>query len=73
MLKDSGYAIYENLTKQRAELYKLAKDIGGNGNVWTRDGIIFSVNHEKMVFHVNTRADLGNVKPKQQDADQAWM
>ena len=62
-LKDSGHAIYENLTKQRAELYKLAKNIGGNRNVWTRDGIIYSVNHEKKVFRVNTRADLENIKP----------
>ena len=72
-LKDSGHAIYENLTKQRAELYKLAKNIGGNRNVWTYDGIIFSVNHEKKVFHEITRADLENIKPKQQEADQAGM
>ena len=68
-LKDSGHAIHENLTKQRAELYKLARSIGGNRNVWTRDGTIFSVNHENKVFHVNTRADLENIKPKQQEAD----
>ena len=68
-LKDSGHAIYENLTKQRAELYKLARSIGGNRNVWTRDGTIFSVNHENKVFRVNTRADLENIKPKQQEAD----
>ena len=28
-LKDSGHAIYENFMKQRAELYKLARNIGG--------------------------------------------
>ena len=70
-LTDSGHAIYKNLTKQRAELYKLAKNIGGNRNVWTRDGVIFSVNHEIKVFRVITRADLENIKPKQQEADQA--
>ena len=57
-LKDSEHAIYENLTKQRAELYKLAESIGGNRNMWTCDGTIFSVNHENKVFPVNTRADL---------------
>ena len=31
--------------------------------MWTRDGIIFQVNHEKKVFRVNTRADLENIKP----------
>ena len=72
-LKDSGHAIYENLRKQRAELYKLARSIGGNRNVWTRDGTIFSVNHENRVFHVNTRADLENIKPKQQEADKVGM
>ena len=35
-LKDSGHAIYENITTQRAELYKLAKNIGGNINVCWR-------------------------------------
>ena len=39
--------------------------------MWTRDGIIFSVNHEKKVFRVITRAGLENIKPKQQEADQA--
>ena len=72
-LKDSGHAIYENLTKQRAELYKLAKSIGGNRNVWTCDGTIFSVNHENKVFCVNTRADLENIKSKQEEVDQAGM
>ena len=37
----------------------------------TRDGTIFLVNHEKKVFGVNTRADMENFKPKQQEADQA--
>ena len=72
-LKDSGHAIYENLTTQRVELYKLAKRIGGNRNVWTRDGTIFSVNHENKVFRVNTWADVENIKSKQQEADQEGM
>ena len=37
--------------------------------MWTRDGTIFSVNRENKVFRVNTRADLENIKPKQQEAD----
>ena len=41
--------------------------------MWTHDGTIFSVNHENKVFHVNTRAGLENIKPKQQEADQAGM
>ena len=32
--------------------------------MWTRDGTIFSFNHEEKVFRVNTRADLENIKPK---------
>ena len=41
--------------------------------MWTRDGTILSVNHKNKVFRVNTRADLKNIKPKQQEADQAGM
>ena len=41
--------------------------------MWTRDGTIFSVNHENKVFHLNIRGDLENTKPKQQDADRGGM
>ena len=61
-LKGTGFAIFENLTKRNADLYKEVKTVAGLKNVWTSDGKIKTFNKDSKVFHVNSRSEISNVR-----------
>ena len=58
-VKESGYVIYENLTKRRMELFMQAKKIVRN--VSTKGGNIFSFNKQNKVFVIRSSKDLDNL------------
>ena len=60
-LKGTGFAIFENLTKRNADLYKEVKTVAGFKNVWTSDGKIMTFNKDGKVFRVNSRSEISNV------------
>ena len=61
-LKGTGFAIFENLTKRNADLYKEVKTVAGFKNVWTSDGKIMTFNKDGKVFRVNSKSEISNVR-----------
>ena len=51
-LKDSGYSLFENLTKRRSSLMADVKKIAGFRRVWTADGNIFTFDRNGKIFNV---------------------
>ena len=68
-LKGTGFAIFENLTKRNADLYKEVKTVAGFKNVWTSDGKIMTFNKDGKVFRVNSKSEISNVRRVTQPPD----
>ena len=64
-----GFAIFENLTKCNADLYREVKTMAGYKNVWTRVGSIMMFNKDSKVFRVNSKREIGNVRHFTQSPD----
>ena len=65
MLKGSGVAIFENLTKRRVSLLKEVQKVAGPRQVWTMDGNIFTCILVGKVFSVKKMEDLKRVRSVQ--------
>ena len=72
-LKGTGFAIFENLTKRNADLYKEVKTVAGLKNVWTSDGKIMTFNKDGKVFRVNSRSEISNVRRLTQPPDDGHL
>ena len=72
-LKGTGCAIFENLTKRNADLYKEVKTVAGFKNVWTSDGKIMTFNKDGKVCRVNSRREISNVRRVTQPPDDGHL
>ena len=72
-LKGTGFAIFENLTKRNADLYKEVKTVAGFKNVWTSDGKIMTFNKDGKVFRVNSKREISNVRRVTQPPDDGHL
>ena len=54
-LKQTGIAIYENLTSRRLALFNAAKGIVGIKNVWSLDGKVFAMSGGKNVRFIDNK------------------
>ena len=72
-LKGTGFAIFENLTKRNADLYREVKTVAGFKNVWTSNGKIMTFNKDGKVFHVNSRSEISDVRRFTQPPDDGHL